>query len=366
MPITQDERSYRSIFDFNLDGIFLLDCDGGFLDINSAGIKLSGYTDQEFQNIKVSDLFAHDQWTKCNEAFQRSLAGAVHELETAIIQKNGNRVEVRLTGGPIMVDGEIAGLFSIAKEISCRKESENTPGVDQQEIAALLMKSTARLREEISRRSEAERQLRSLASALSMAEFQERERLAQVLHDNLQQILVGIKYRLADFEMLDKRASAIHELVDDALNVARSLTAELHPPALYQGLNSALEWLAVWMYQKLGLKVDLRLESIESAPKDVEAFLFQSVRELLFNAAKHAKVSSACVRLAMRDKELHVAVEDEGIGFDPARIYLDVPVLGGFGLISIKERIALLGGKMEMSSSPGSGSRFQLSIPISY
>jgi PAS domain S-box-containing protein len=362
------DESYRSIFEFNRDGIFLFDRSGSFLDANPAGKRMSGYTEHEFLTIQFADLFAPDQRAICSNAFQMSLAGAGHEVKTAMVQKNGNRVDVWLTGGPIMVDGEITGLFSIAKDISFRKKAEKESIEDREEMAALLMESTARLHEEICRRSEAERQLRSLASALSMAEFNERERLAQVLHDNLQQILVGIKYRLSNFEkgeISNQKALEIDSLVDDALNIARSLTAELYQPALYQGLPSALEWLAAWMNQKLGLEVDLCLEPTESAPKEVEAFLFQSIRELLFNAAKHAKVSSARVRLGMRGQKLHVAVEDEGVGFDPAQIHFP-SVSGGFGLIRIKERIALLGGKLEMSSSPGLGSRFQLSIPISY
>jgi GAF domain-containing protein len=152
---------------------------------------------------------------------------------------------------------------------------------------------------EAERRSE---QLRQLASELTLAEQRERQRLAQVLHDGLQQILVGAKYRLALFERskgTKQTSSEVADIIDDAIETSRSLTAELSPPILHQsGLLAALEWLVGWMRLKHGLGVGLFTgEKIQLNQGDLDVFLFQAVKELLFNVIKHSGVKEARVHV---------------------------------------------------------------------
>jgi len=92
--------------------------------------------------------------------------------------------------------------------------------------------------------------------------------------------------------------------------------------------------------------------------------LFQSVRELLFNAVKHAKVQKARVDVQRADEHVRIVVSDEGRGFDPARLAGRVVDKGGFGLFSIRERMGFLGGRLEIESAPGRGSRFTLVAPL--
>lgn len=241
---------------------------------------------------------------------------------------------------------------------------------------AALTQTIGELQAEAARRSQAEQvlherseQLRLLASELTMAEHRERQRLAQVLHDGLQQILVAAKFRLALMgRAADKdRQQAITEvsnLIDDALETSRSLTAELSPPILREfGLIPALEWLARWMQDRHGLSVDLTAHGrIAPAAEDITVLLFQATRELLLNVAKHAGVKSAQVKVTRTKGQIQVEVTDSGAGFNTKQLRIEGGRGGGFGLFSVHERITLLGGKMMINSTPGRGSRITLIV----
>ncbi|MDD4891664.1 MAG: response regulator, partial [Phycisphaerae bacterium] len=130
------------------------------------------------------------------------------------------------------------------------------------------------------------------------------------------------------------------------------------------GLTAGLDWLARWMADKHGLLVQLAMEEPDApVVEDVKVLLFESVRELLFNVVKHAKARSASVNLrCLKGGELQVIVADQGVGFDVSE--LDKRTHGaGFGLFSIRERLGLIGGRMDIAATAGQGSRFTLTVP---
>jgi DNA-binding NarL/FixJ family response regulator/signal transduction histidine kinase len=215
-------------------------------------------------------------------------------------------------------------------------------------------------------------QLRALAAELVHAEQRERRRLAQILHDHLQQLLIGAKFSTtvirnkARTKELQRAAEQLSDTLNEAILATRSLTAELSPPVLHEkGLAAGLDWLARQMHEKHGLTVKVEADPrAEPATEQVRLFLFAAVRELLLNIVKYAGVDRATVHLRARDGgNVEVTVADGGAGFDPARLGGEEPTAGGFGLFSIRERIGYLGGHMEVESAPGRGSRFTLVAP---
>ncbi|MFH1145108.1 MAG: PAS domain-containing protein [Candidatus Eisenbacteria bacterium] len=230
---------------------------------------------------------------------------------------------------------------------------------------------SARVQAEEALRSRAV-QLRALAGQLTLAEQRERRRMAKLLHDHLQQLLVAAKFRAAvlgrsENEEVRDGATEIAALLTESIRASRSLTAELSPPILHEGgLSAGLEWLARWMADKHGLAVDLRLEpDLPELPEEVRVLLFESVRELLFNAVKHARVHAVSVSLRrLAGDALRLSVSDDGCGFDPQQIGPPGEKGTGFGLFSIRERLDLIGGSMEIDSTPGGGSRFMLTTPL--
>jgi PAS domain S-box-containing protein len=217
-------------------------------------------------------------------------------------------------------------------------------------------------------------QLSRMASDLTLAEQRAREELAKTLHDGLQQLLVSASMNLdrqvkreaqrgAGTDALDEVKSHI----DEAIAAARSLSFELFPPVLHgSGLPAALAWLADWTRNQYGLVVQVSTDPLANSDrKDVRTLLFESVRELLFNAVKHAQVDRVTLDLVIdADNAVCITVADEGVGFDLEKLVERAKASQvGWGLFSIRERLSLLGGRLDIESAPGRGTRFRLIVP---
>jgi signal transduction histidine kinase len=219
---------------------------------------------------------------------------------------------------------------------------------------------------------EKNRQVRELASALTLAEQRERQRISQILHDHVQQMLYGIQMRSqlisldapADAGLRD-HLDALERLVTDAIRATRTLAAELSPPVLQtEGLAAALEWLAQNMAELHGLRVETDLRAdCRKTNSDLCVLLFQLVRELLFNVVKHAGVQSAKLAMWEQDDHLAVCVADTGCGFELEVIRKPRDHTAGFGLYSVSERLSLFGGRLEIESKPGDGVRATIIVP---
>lgn len=215
-------------------------------------------------------------------------------------------------------------------------------------------------------------QLRILAGKLTMAEHRERGRVSRFLHDGLQQHLAIIKMQLSLIsdqlgpEQLRRSAVEIENLLAESIEMSRSLSAELCPPILLNGrLVDGLKWLASWMQTKHGFGVDLVVQDSPQMSEDVKILVFESVRELLFNAVKHADVSKAGIDLQLIDVDsVRICVSDRGVGFDPDALKPAGDACSGFGLVSIGERIGLIGGRLQIDSTPGKGCCFTLTVPL--
>ncbi len=216
-------------------------------------------------------------------------------------------------------------------------------------------------------------QLQRLTHQLTQAEERERHRLADVLHEDLQQILVGVNYHLSlvpgragDEEALNETLGQVGGLIRDAIEKSRTMSHDLSPPILHHsGLVPALHWLGDQMHKAHGLEVHVEAAE-EDEPDDlsVGVLLFRAAQELLFNVIKHAGTTQASVSLRSAGDELHLVIEDEGVGFDPRDVEPAENIDIGVGLFSIRERIDLLGGRLEVYSEPGRGSRFQIVLPF--
>jgi signal transduction histidine kinase/CheY-like chemotaxis protein len=223
------------------------------------------------------------------------------------------------------------------------------------------------VREQTGELAERASQLQKLTGALILSEQRERTRLAKILHDNLQQLLVSAKYRVGSLNKIEDpkvlmAAQEVEELLDEVIKASRSLTSELSPPIAHEsGLRAGLEWLAGFMGTQNALTVKLKVEEdFGQIEQNTRILLLESVRELLVNVVKHACTQSAEVRVRRaRGNILEISVVDKGCGFIPDEVKKN-----GFGLLRIRERLELIGGQLEMQSAPGEGSRFMIRVPI--
>jgi len=136
--LRESEERFRSLYEQNFDGVFMVNFEGRFLDTNPACERISGYTCEELRTITFPQLCAPDQLQKTVQHFQASVQGDIQELETAMIHKDGRRVELLLTGGPVKVDGRLAGLFVIAKDITERLRARERIEAERKRLYDLL------------------------------------------------------------------------------------------------------------------------------------------------------------------------------------------------------------------------------------
>ena len=215
-------------------------------------------------------------------------------------------------------------------------------------------------------------QLAELASELAIAEEQERQIIAAMLHDHIGQTLLLGRIKLGT--LVDEKMPTTHigtveeikKLLDQVAQSIQKLTVQLSPPILATaGLEAAFEWLGRRMEEDYGLFVefddDMRTKPLSD---EVRSVVYQCGRELLINVAKHAKADAARIAVALEGNRYRVTVEDDGIGFDPAVLNHDSSKTARFGLLSLQIRMERLGGEVIYESSPGQGSQMALLAPL--
>jgi len=217
------------------------------------------------------------------------------------------------------------------------------------------------------------REVGRLAGRLTRAEQKERRRVAQILHDDLQQQLHGVQMKLALASVKLKgetpeealaQITEADEWLAQGVEIIRQLSVDLSPPVLDQGsLGEALEWLSLRKKELYGLEVEIvGTTDVHLADEETRILLFHALRELLFNVVKHADTPRACIEVSMDGGTLRIEVSDQGCGFDPTTPYSTDAT--GLGLASLRERLGIVGGTVAVDSRPGEGTRVALSLPV--
>jgi DNA-binding NarL/FixJ family response regulator len=354
---------------------------------------------------KISILLVDDSENKLI-----SLEAVLGDLDLDIVRANSGREALRRLlsqdFAAILLDVNMPGIdgFETASLIRQRKKSESTPilfitaygdepyvsrgyalgAVDyiltpvipdvlrtKVGVFVELFRKSLEIQRQADKLAHRANQLAALAAELTYAEQRERRRLAQVLHDDLQQLLVASRMRLGALGRGTSKADRqvvgqIDDLLNQAIESSRSLTSQLSPPILYDaGLVPALEWLARQMNDNHALCVEIETHGItDFATEALRAFMFQAVRELLFNCVKHAGVKTARVVIGRScDEYIKVAVQDSGKGFNPEAVDSPNGTMDHFGLLSIRERVRLLNGQFNVQSSPGNGTIVSVELP---
>ena len=343
----EHDRELRTLLENAAQGIVSADARGTLVFANRAIEGMFGWTANELIGQPIERLIPSVLRDGTNPGLGLDLVGT---------HKDGSTfpIEVSVTHVPTP-GGERA--FAFVTDIT---ERQRAAGALQERTTELEFRTT---------------QLSQMAWDLTLAEHQAREEIAKTLHDGLQQLLVIVALNLEQQAKRESEAgSAPSELVaeakqhlDEALAVARTLSVELFPPVLHRsGLPAALKWLSNWALDKYKLTVEIAADPrADSSRKDVRTLLFESVRELLFNAVKYAQTDRVTVALELDgDDQLCITVTDQGVGFEPSRLD-DRSKAGqvGWGLFRIRERLTLLGGSLDIDSAPGRGTRVRLIAP---
>ncbi|NQT68042.1 MAG: transporter substrate-binding domain-containing protein [Desulfobacteraceae bacterium] len=252
-----------------------------------------------------------------------------------------------------------------------------------QERTSELETTNISLETEIDERKQAEKKileyqqrLKALASQLTVTEETERHRIAADLHDHVGQSLALARMQIAaasksvSDDGLAAKLDDVSETLLRTVQDVRHLMFDLSSPTMHElGLRPAIsEWLEEQIEKRCGIKTkffdDIGDRHKIALDENVRAILFRNVRELLTNVVKHAQANQVSVSMEHVDDVLRIIVQDDGVGFDDSSEPQTVKPEGGFGLFSIKERMADMGGTLEIEFQPGKGCTAVLSVPL--
>ena len=342
--LRESEATMRALLNAPIESAILLDASGIILATNETAAKRLGKSAGELVGLSAYDLIppalAKSRKTQVVQVFR---TGTPVRFED---QRGGRFFDNSLH--PIFdAQGKVTRIAVYARDITHRKQAEER-----------LLTYQSRLR--------------SLASRLSLTEERERRRIAAALHDRVGQTLaiskmkLGALRQLASSTELAKPLDEIHEFIEEVIRDTKSLTFELSSPILYElGLEAAVEWLTEQTRHRQGI---LSYFEDDGQPKplddDIQVLLFQAIRELLVNVAKHAQAQRVKVTTQRDGGNIRVTVEDDGVGFVLPSTGSQWGRMKGFGLFSIRERLDHVGGRLEIKSEPGHGTRIALVAPL--
>ena len=342
----KSEARARRLAEANLIGVYFANLDGSIRWGNQEFLRLLGCTEAELRSGTVN-------WRDATAPEHRPRdENAIRELR-----------ECRVCT-PFEKDHVFAGSKRVPVLVGCAMLDEA-----EDEVVGFVLDLTER------KRAEAEIQqnqlrLQAMSSELMMAEERERRRIAIVLHDAVVQMLALSKLKVDGLRRgtgngMHDRLTEVYELIEKSIESTRTLTADLSPPVLYElGLPAAIQWLGDRLRTDHGISFEL------AAPKDwklldepTRVVLFQAVRELLINVAKHARASRCVVTLTREPDAVHLNVRDNGSGFSPSTS--TNYGAGGLGLFNIRQRMEHLGGSINLETSPGGGgTNVMLLLPL--
>lgn len=378
--LKDSEEKYSNLFHYSNDSIFIHGLSGDIIDANQKVLEQFEYSRINILQLNIFDIQSVESADRSRERYATiHEKGSVH-FEATFKKRNGSSFSSDISASLFRI-GDTRVIQSVVRDISERKKAEEELQHHRIQLeesvktrTRQLVEANENLQKEIRVRRTVEnrlldyhKQLQSLTSQMSLIEEREKRRIATELHDCIGQTLalakikLGLLNKLAPSPELKSSAKEILHLIEQTIKETRTLTFELSPPILYElGFEHAIKWLIDQIYEKYGIRTTLIDDGSEKPfDSNIRFFLFQAVRELMINIAKHAQSDSARITLSRLKTRLKISVTDYGTGFSET-----TSQTSGFGLFNIRERMNHINGKFSLSSVPGEGTVVTLEAPL--
>jgi len=339
--LRQSHDELQTIYDNMVDGLLIGECPSGrLLRTNPAMCHMLGYTAEELLSMSVAEIHPPETAPAVLEKFRMPQPGQrLITLDRPMRRKDGSVFYADISNVCISYLGRpcIIGIF---RDITERKQAQEALERERQSLWKMLQASD-----------------------------HERQIISYEIHDGLAQYLAaaGMQFQVAEHlrdsapEDAKKAYAAAMQLVNQSHFEARRLISEVRPPVIDEiGLETAISHLIHEQRRRRGPKIQLESNvQFDRLASILENSLYRIVQEALSNACQHSNCTEVKVTLIQEGPELHLAVQDNGIGFDPAAVEK-----GHFGLEGIRQRVRLLGGQLRIDSAAATGTLIQVVVPI--
>jgi len=342
--LADSEQRFRALFHAAPVGIALEDSGGALLFVNPSFCNMLGYTAEELRGMRCTQL-SHPEDVKVESVlFKKLMAGEIpsYVIEKRFLRKDGHEVWSRV-------------------HISLQKNDGASPLVIGMTEDITEQKATT---EEL---HQAEAELHQLAHRLIQVQDEERRRISRELHDDLGQrlSLFAIELDLLKKSLAalghhreEKQVSDLHLQADELTRDVHELSHELHSGKLqHVGLRAALQDLCKHVSVRHQVDMDLG-ESPFRLPPELELCLFRVAQEALNNVIKHSNAKHVAVKLGIAGEMVQLQIRDSGTGFDPSTSF------SGIGIVSMRERLRMIGGNLVLRSSCGSGTEVIAEVAV--
>jgi PAS domain S-box-containing protein len=349
--LKEQENRLSIIVHHSMDAIITIDADETILIFNAAAEAMFGYLAQDALKMPLSQLIP-----------QALRAG--HHAHVQAFAKSGDTA--RKMGAKLV----LKGLRSDGEEFPLDASISRAVSNGKVYMTVILRDLT----KQVSAQNELERarkELRELSIASQTAREEEKSRISRELHDELGQNLTALKMDLSWLQLHTsdqavanlERIRAMQAVLDSTVVATRRIAADLRPMMLDDlGLKAALEWLTQDFARRLSIPCDLTIDDgVIELDTRVQSALYRAAQECMTNIARHAQAAQIHMEVVLSPAEVALQVRDDGIGMDDAAR----GKRGSFGLIGMRERIYILGGKVAIDSQLGKGTRVTISLPRS-
>jgi PAS domain S-box-containing protein len=371
--LREAERRFRTVANLVPDLLWRSRPDGWVTWCNQQWLDYTGQSPEETEGPGWVEAIHPEDRVRARQVFEEARrARSRAETEHRLRRRDGAYRWFLFRADPLLgLDGEIEQWLGSATDVHAQREArdllearveERTSDLRAKE--AELVRTTGVLQEEIAERRRAEDARDALSRRVLSAEEEERRRLSLELHDQMGQLLTALTLAVRNLEQRPEGEAirgelrTIRKLADQIGAEAHEVALVLQPPALDRlGLEASLEGhLEEWCSLR-GISCDFQSVGVEDHrfPRLVEITFYRVLQEGLTNVAKHSEAGHVGLLLEYREGTLGLVLEDDGRGFDPDRVLEPAADAGRLGLAGMRQRLALLGGTLEVDSTPGGG-----------
>lgn len=373
------------------DAIIGKDLNGIITDWNPGAEKIFGYSAKEMVGASITRLIPSDRPEEEQYILEKLKRGdSVEHFETLRRTKNGRLLNVSVTASPIHdATGKIIGASKVARDITEQMQAQEARrrleilAVSNQKLKAEILRRQAV--EAALRQSEQEQtrllkqsramqeQLRHLSRQVLQAQEDERKRISRELHDVVAQTLTGINVHLAALKKgaarnladFDRDIERTQKMLEDSVNLVHQFARELRPPVLDDlGLIPALHSFLKNFTAQTGVRTHLTAFSgVEQLNADRRTILYRVAQEALTNVSRHAQASRVEVSIQRGTAGIRMRIKDNGKAFTVERV-LKAKGKKRLGLLGMRERLEMVGGRFEIASTPGQGTTVTAEMPL--